>query len=858
MTNRAANLSSVFHECSVAFVPSATLTPKSISDFSALLQDNGATVLDPRRDGSIPIEKVTHIISNTIDFQQYTESQAIMIPVVTTQWIVHSVKRNKQAQVRPYSPDPRMIFSEVVMTCAGLPQMDTESIIGATMALGGQESKDIGRPTTHVCALDFGDERIQIAIRKGWKGKVVLPHWFDACFKLGKRISEEPYLLPDPEVLKKSAEDDLEIPTNENLEHASTPNPQWLPSPPHKHSARPPATVFQDKRVLLSWDLSIHERLKGTIAEIISEGGGRMVSDVDECDIFICQYRAGPQYVQAAQSCKEVGNLSWLYYLIVHNEWTSPLRRLLHYPVPKDGIEGFQNCRITVSNYGGEARIYLENLIKACGAEFTKTMKNDNTHLITARNSSEKCKAAPEWGIAVVNHLWIEECYAKCEMKPLNITKYNHFPPRTNLGEIIGQTFFDESRLRELYYPGGDDSMSPRAKRKRRILEAAEDNAYNHGPAEGIVIGRTEQNVENDGKSDEAEPKNAKKKKEAKQPAEVSTPVKTRHVRSGKENSTPSVVSTGSRSAKTKARDILQAIVPDMELYEKEKKRQSKAGTAPWGGKRAAAMAEKEAANKNQTGHDEGDDEEVRRPSKKARPSLPDVEMRIILTGFERWVEDQKREDQDRRKLRNHGILIVGEGQTCDYLAAPHIVRTVKFLSALARGPKVISSTFIDHVLETDSLPDVDEYILKDKEAESRYNFKLETSVARAKSHRGKLLRGVPIYCTEKVRNGIESYRAIAEANGAIFKPYKARSGITIKPTTAEEDGNAPPDPVYLLSGFSHEEKGLWTKFIDMAHKGHMEPRIVSPDWLLDVAMAQQIRFDDKFLVENFYKDQMK
>lgn len=373
-----------------------------------------------------------------------------------------------------------------------------------------------------------------------------------------------------------------------------------------------------------------------------------MVSDVDECDIFICQYRAGPQYVQAAQSCKEVGNLSWLYYLIVHNEWTSPLRRLLHYPVPKDGIEGFQNCRITVSNYGGEARIYLENLIKACGAEFTKTMKNDNTHLITARNSSEKCKAAPEWGIAVVNHLWIEECYAKCEMKPLNITKYNHFPPRTNLGEIIGQTFFDESRLRELYYPGGDDSMSPRAKRKRRILEAAEDNAYNHGPAEGIVIGRTEQNVENDGKSDEAEPKNAKKKKEAKQPAEVSTPVKTRHVRSGKENSTPSVVSTGSRSAKTKARDILQAIVPDMELYEKEKKRQSKAGTAPWGGKRAAAMAEKEAANKNQTGHDEGDDEEVRRPSKKARPSLPDVEMRIILTGFERWVEDQKREDQDR------------------------------------------------------------------------------------------------------------------------------------------------------------------------------------------------------------------
>jgi hypothetical protein len=87
---------------------------------------------------------------------------------------------------------------------------------------------------------------------------------------------------------------------------------------------------------------------------------------------------------------------------------------------------------------------------------------------------------------------------------------------------------------------------------------------------------------------------------------------------------------------------------------------------------------------------------------------------------------------------------------------------------------------------------------------------------------------------------------------------YRARSGVTIKPTTAEEDGNSPPEPVYLLSGVSQEEKNLWPKFQDMAEKGHMEPRIVSPDWLLDVALAQQVRFDKKFLAETFYKDQAK
>lgn len=135
---------------------------------------------------------------------------------------------------------------------------------------------------------------------------------------------------------------------------------------------------------------------------------------------------------------------------------------------------------------------------------------------------------------------------------------------------------------------------------------------------------------------------------------------------------------------------------------------------------------------------------------------------------------------------------------------------------------------------------------------------KLQRSEARAKANRGRLLQGIPIYCTEKVRNGPESYRAIAEANGAIFKVYRARSGTSIKPTTAEEDGHARPEPVYLLSTISDEEQQMWPRFRDMAAKGNMEARVVAPDWLLDVAMAQQVRFDDAFLVERFNKDQLK
>ncbi|KAM0525744.1 hypothetical protein ACHAPE_000455 [Trichoderma viride] len=840
-----ADAAGIFSECAIAFVPSASLPPKLISSLQAILTEHGATAVDYRRDGSLPIERVSHIISNTIDFPQYIESQAFMIPVVSTQWITVSISRRRQAQVRPFSPDPRMIFSEVMVTCADIPPMDKESILGATMALGGQESKDAGKLTTHICALSMDHPKIVSALEKNWKGKIVLPHWFDDCFKLGKRIDEGPYLLPEPEILKKGPDEDLEIPSNNNLVGASSANPEFI-SLSDGTSARPPVTVFQDKKILLGADLKITSRLENALKDIIIYGGGRLVQDVDDCDTLICQYRDGEQYVLASQSCKEVANLSWLYFLIAHNEWTSPLHRLLHYPVPKNGIPGFKDMRITVSNYGGEARIYLENLIKACGAEFTKTMKADNTHLITARNSSEKCKAAPEWGITVINHLWIEESYAKCEIQPVNVKKYNHFPIRTNLGEIIGQTTFNESRLRDLYYPGGEETMSPRAKRKRKILEAAEDNAYSHGPMEGVVIGEVAQEGDSDNSEEDDIPSVASKK--SRPSRALATPKRGRPADAGKENETPTSMSTGGRSAKTKAMDRLSLIAPDIALYEKEKKRNIKPGT-PFGGKHAAKLTEEDVNKKKSASHKDVDDDEDR-PAKKSRPSLPGVEMRIILTGFTRWVGSQIKEDQDRRKLRDLGIQIVQEGQPCDYLAAPHVVRTVKFLCALARGPTVISSTFIEKSLETGKLQDVEDFILRDAEAESKYDVNLEKSVARAKAHRGKLLRSIPIYCTDKIKNGPESYRAIAEANGAMFMIYRARSGTTIKPTTAEQDGFATPEPVYLLSGATPEEKQLWKRFKEMAVNGHMEPRVVSPDWLLDVAMAQQVRFDKKFLLE--------
>lgn len=630
-----------------------------------------------------------------IDFPEYDEAMAMMIPVVVPEWINASLHKNRQAQIRPYSPDPRLIFSNVVLTCDELPLTDKETIAGAVLAMGGMESKDLGRLTTHICTLSMDGPKARLATQKNFRCKIVLPHWsagtshplcrllpnisrFDDCFRLGKRIDEGPYLLPDPEILRSGSNDAVAIPPSQHLDGAASARPDRPPmTADYQAGAREKLTVFQDKRVVLSWDLGINEKLRKTLKGLIENGGGTVVDTESDCDWFVCQYRDGPEYVKAAQQGKDVGNLAWLYYLIMRNQWTNPLRRLLHYPVPKEGLPGFQGFRITLSNYGGEARIYLQNLLRAAGAEPTGSMRQDNTHLITARKSGEKCEAAADWGIHMVNHLWVEESYAKCEVQALTDPRYVHFPPRTNLGEIIGQTPFDESKLHEKYYPGGDDDMDAVARRKRKIQDLVKENGAAHGPAAGLVVGRQKHPEFDVMKDDDVEyaekttktfgvpapPKNKTKTQAS------ATPVRTRRSLGGKENDTSSVFSSGSRSAKTSALNKLQNLAPDIALYEKERKRKS-SGNTPFGGKRATNLLEQERekerekkaqekARSSSPAHDrpdEDDDEEEeevgdKRPAKRHKPSLPPIEIRIILTGYQGWLNNLKKEEADKVSL---------------------------------------------------------------------------------------------------------------------------------------------------------------------------------------------------------------
>ncbi|KAI9790287.1 MAG: hypothetical protein M1816_005312 [Peltula sp. TS41687] len=859
----------LFANVNFSIIPSQNLPEQNVQEISDLLENNGGTYVPlDRETGKVQLDQITHIISTSSDFPSYAPAIDALISVVKPGWVYTSISKKRLAQIRPYSPDPRLIFAGVTICCADLPPGDKDAIIGGVVAMGGQYSGSLSKLVTHIVALTDQHEKCQQAIARKLKCCIVLPHWFDDCLKLGRRINEKPYRLPNPEITRVNSTDPVQLPSDTHLIGASSPQPGNLPSPKSPSPARADLTVFRGKRIMLSQDLDLGSRLRRTIEDLIENGAGAVTGNVHKADIYVCQYREGEEYRTASCAGKEVGNLPWLYYLIAHDEWTSPLRRLLHYPIARGGLPNFRKYRISLSNYGGEARLYLENLVVAAGGEFTKTLRQDNTHLITARPYSEKCQAAKEWNIHMVNHLWLEESYARWEEQSLTNPRYNHFPARTNLGEVVGQTQIDRRATESIFYPHEEPETNDEEQTKMRAnvdainrVRLGKDNLAFRAPEDPF-------------KGTTARTTQIGKLNEARRPR---TPLASRLSTDGRTNQTPST--TGSRGAKDRAVLKLHDLASDIALYEKERRR---VGGVTHGGRRsngdAATGSKRSLSRQLDTEDSELEDGVETRDRKKVKKSkAPPPSIRILVTSYRSWIGQPKREDEEKRKLRDLGILVVQDPSTCTHLAAPSMIRTQKFVTALAYAPVVVSSDFLDHCIEKGEVPAAEKYHLKDPETEGRLGIKLKDSLANARRNERRLLKDITVYSTPNVHGGAETYKAIVEANGGTCVPFRARHGAiitsssnihnkTTTTTTANDDDDggdgdgaggktdqAKEDAhryVYLLSGDAKEDTKLWPKFRQMARENGLVPRIVKTEWILDVAMSQELRWQDDYQFE--------
>ncbi|PVI08471.1 BRCT domain-containing protein [Periconia macrospinosa] len=785
------------------------------------------------------IESVAYIVSTTTDFPDYYRALDLMIHIVKPKFIEDCLKVSKVKNPRSYNPDPALFMTDVVAVCGDLPEGDQDAIAGGIIAMGGQYSTGLTKATTHLFALSMDDSRCKLAVDKKLPLKIVLPHWFDDCLKVGRRIHERPYILPEPEILNHDVNTVPTTNTSSNIHGATNPEPTHDPSTPLAHSENPRAIkAFSNKKIKLGDDLNINARLKGTIIDLIEAGGGSMTRDINDADIYICSYRDGQDYVKASQKKIDVGNLSWLYFLITHTEWTNPMRRMLHYPRPRHGIPGFENFKMSISGYTGEARVFLENLIKASGAEFTKTFRQDNTHLIAAHKNSEKCDAASEWDVNIVNHLWIEESYARCKNLALTDTRYTHFPPRTNMGEVLGSTEIDPAAVERMFFP-----TKPRSSKAAHSKTQPGDV-----PASSMA---------------------AKPGKRTKPGDEVATPVANRQF-GGKENETPGT--TGSRGAKDRALSKLHESAEDIAKFEKEMKRK---GGVTHGGRRPKddevekksrkerdSTASKRSIDEVDGANDGGttEEDEVAEPAKKNKKArkekLVPIQYRMLMSKDERWLGHPDKQSKDQARMRELGVFITDNYKNIDLLVAPKVVRTEKFVAALACGPTLLSTEFLDYALKHGKIPPLEKFPLDVSEYEKEHKIKMADSIVRAKQNKHRLLKNWTIFCSNNVRGGFETFQKIIVANGGVCQAWTNR---TTKLTAAKRKIDALPEEVsqnliedegdvlYLISESKKSETSLWKSFRKMAEQHDMIPRIVSTEWLLNVAIAQKMIWKEEW-----------
>lgn len=144
-----------------------------------LLQQGDAEFVALRPDGRIEdTRNISHIISETVDFPDYYSALDANIQVVKPSWVYTSMDKKRQSQTRQHSPDPAMFFSQVVLSCADLPEGDKDAIIAGVLAMGGLYSSPLTKLVTHIATLDTDNPKCNLAMERMPGCNIVLPHWY--------------------------------------------------------------------------------------------------------------------------------------------------------------------------------------------------------------------------------------------------------------------------------------------------------------------------------------------------------------------------------------------------------------------------------------------------------------------------------------------------------------------------------------------------------------------------------------------------------------------------------------------------------------------------------------------------------
>lgn len=758
------------------------------SELVSIIEENGGyvsdfllgqelSISDPLiQDGDNGFVRGPIVISATIDFPEYGYLEDNMVSIVSPDWVHTCVEKKLLAPLRPFSPDPKYVLSRIfVCVSDSLSIGDQEALYGGVGALGGLFADAITPYTTHLITLTMDDPKAQLVSQKLPLVKIVLPHWIDDCLKLRKRLDETPYLFPDPPILSGHAG---EVPDQQDGLYLSSPDTNVAPPVSEK------STVFKGKTVCFGLDLELSSRGISALKKLVITAGGKTTDDVTRADIYIGQYRDGSQYLIASDRRLFVGNLTWLYCVVFHDQWVSPLRRLLHYPIARYGIPAMRSKVICITNYTGEARRFLEQLIVASGAKYTKKLTNNNTHLIAATPNGHKFIAARKWGLQIINHLWLEESYASFDVQPESLPRYSQIAARLNLNMLVGQTHLIQATLKPFYNnveitevlvddsdnqeqshhikesanqpePNQEDeeTFAPAQPRETHPIESvtiatvgseksrsvslsntaeqeeSEGNktveglpvSENHAAGDSLIVGVTEEpNGHFEGERDRTEQKSIASSNRKRELSQPTTPLEP--------------------VSKKLFVDQNQEQIPEPKID--------------------VPSSPMDAVHEKITKISPSRVPEPARRSPSVLTSNPSSPSKAILNVMITGVD----EEYDTKSLRKVRIRLVNAPEKVTIMVAPRVLRTEKFLCAMSFAEHIVSPKYLDDCLikNRQIWPVPDWYHLKD----DQLTLALSRAANLRKAHK-KLFDGLTFNVVSNIKGGIPVFDHIVRSHGA-------------------------------------------------------------------------------------------
>lgn len=271
-----------------------------------------------------------------------------------------------------------------------------------------------------------------------------------------------------------------------------------------------------------------------------------------------------------------------------------------------------------------------------------------------------------------------------------------------------------------------------------------------------------------------------------------------------------------------------------------EKKRQR---TTPTSKKNKAVIGNGQQSRQDQeeSGEESGEEEDSVVVDSKSRRRKSSTRDNAIASAASKSVEVQSSRhnpkavrimttqvtvsDEVSRILTKLGVKMTSKPSECTHLVARNLVRTEKFLCAMAVAPFVVNEKWLLASAAAKQILPEEHYALRDPETEKKHGFKLPEALRRSKETGGKLFAGKTFYITPKVTVDTKLLKNVVIANGGQV--------ISTTPTVRILKSNAER---YVIS--APADKSIWRP---LAQHGYT---IYLPELILDGVLRQEIRWD--------------